>query len=53
MGNKKQAMNDFNITVNLDGSYAPVYFKRAKLSFQLENYSKAFQDLAKYSELRP
>lgn len=26
MGNKKQAMNDFNITVNLDANYAPVYF---------------------------
>jgi tetratricopeptide (TPR) repeat protein len=46
-------VNDFNIAVNLDGNYAEVYLERAKMYFKAENYSKALEDLARFSELRP
>lgn len=49
----KQALNDFNIAINLDNNYSQVYLERAKLYFKVENYSKALEDLKKYGELNP
>ena len=53
LSNTKQALNDFNIAINLDNNYSPVYLERAKLYFLTENYTKALEDLNKFAELTP
>lgn len=51
--NKKQALNDLNICINLDDKYAFAYLERAKLLFSNEQPSKAQEDLNKLKEIMP
>jgi tetratricopeptide (TPR) repeat protein len=53
LGNKKQALNDFNICINLDEKYANAYLERAKLLFSTEQAPKALEDLRRLKELDP
>lgn len=53
MNNKKQALNDFNICVNLDEKFANAYLERAKLLFSTDQSPKGLEDLKKLKELEP
>lgn len=53
MNNKKQALNDFNICINLDEKHANCYLERAKLLFSNDQASKGLDDLKKLKEIQP
>lgn len=53
MNNKKQALNDFNICVNLDEKFTNAYLERAKLLFSTDQSPKGLDDLKKLKELEP
>jgi hypothetical protein len=53
LGNTKQALNDFNICINLDEKHALAFFERAKLLFSNEQAAKGLDDLKKHKELVP
>ena len=40
LNNKKQALNDFNICINLDEKYTNAYLERAKLYFSTDQSGK-------------
>jgi tetratricopeptide (TPR) repeat protein len=53
LGNTKQALNDFNICINLDEKYTLAYLERAKLLFSNEQATKGLEDIKKHKELDP
>ena len=48
-----QALNDFNICLNLDEKHALAYLERAKLLFSNDQTAKGIEDLQKYQEILP
>lgn len=53
LDNKKQALNDLNISINLDEKYTKAYLERAKLLFSNDQPMKGEEDLRKLKEISP